>query len=80
MTHLLNQLFVAIGGVLGVLLNLLPQSPFQYVLTVDSNTINAIAWIMPLREVVALLQAYVVAVALYYGLRIALRWLKVAGG
>lgn len=78
MTQLLNQLFESIALVLSTILNLLPESPFKWT-SFDSGWLGAINWIFPLTGVIAHLEAYVFAVAVYYGLRIILRWVKAAG-
>lgn len=76
----LNNLIAAVGKLFAVLINLLPNSPFNYVLGLDYKWVDAINWIFPLMEVIAQLQAYVAAVAVYYVIRVALRWIKLSEG
>lgn len=76
---LLNKVIAAVGSVLGGILSLLPDSPFLWVQSIDSEVLNAINWIFPVGTIITHLEAYVVAVAAYYAIRLVLKWLKVAG-
>jgi len=64
---------VVIIAVIGVL----PDSPF----TMISNSaigeyIGYINWILPLQQIVAILQVWVVAIAIFYIYQAILRWVK----
>lgn len=79
MIALINEIIEAVGKVLLALLNLLPDSPFNYVLNIDNQIMKFFCWIFPVPQVVSHMQAYVTAVAVYYCIRIALKWIKAAG-
>lgn len=74
LNHIISSLAYALSG----LLDLLPTSPFNFVLNIDSTWLSAINWIFPVASVVAHLEVYVLAVAMYFAIRIALRWIKAA--
>lgn len=77
---LINKVIAAVGVVITALLLLLPDSPFMWFETIESSVLEAINWIIPVNAMVSHMQLYVMAVAIYYVLRIALRWAKAAGG
>lgn len=77
---LINKVIEAAGNLITVLFSLLPDSPFLWLENIDSVVLQAINWVIPVSAMVSHLQLYVVAVAIYYALRIALRWVKAAGG
>ena len=61
-----------------VILDILPGSPFQglYSLTLDSNWLGYLSWLIPIPEILALLEAWIVSVGLFYFYMVALRWIK----
>ena len=66
---------------LGIILSFLPPSPFSgiYELTIDSQLLSALAWIVPFPQILALLQAWIAAITIFYLYQIALRWIKAVG-
>lgn len=74
---MLNVIIKAIGTVISFLTGLLPTSPFQ---AIDNSSVgeflNGLAWIIPIPQIISILQAWVLAVGLYYVVQIALRWAK----
>jgi hypothetical protein len=58
-------------------LSLLPDSPFQ---ALDASPIapylSAINWIVPVGFIIATMEAWLVAISLYYVISAALRWAK----
>lgn len=78
MIGLFNQFIAALGSVLGMFLNLLPDSPFQWNL-VGNPLIAFIGWLIPIQIMITEMTLFVYAVGVYYGLRIILRWIKAAG-
>lgn len=79
MISIFNAIISGLGVVLQSLVSLLPDSPFQFTLSIDSSWINAINWIFPFSSVVAHLSLYLTAVVSFYGIRIILRWIKAVG-
>jgi hypothetical protein len=77
---MINKIISAAGAAITGIFILLPQSPFLWVESIDSEVLEAINWLFPIPAMISHLQLYVTAVAIYYALRIALRWLKAAGG
>jgi hypothetical protein len=65
-------------GSLGNAIDLLLLSPFQRVsnTVTDSQVLSMLNWLMPITEVVALLQAWGAAIAVWYTMKRALRWSK----
>jgi len=76
---IINRVIEAAGSAITAIFILLPNSPFLWVEEIDSEVLEAINWIIPVSAMISHIQLYVVAVAIYYVLRIALRWLKAAG-
>jgi hypothetical protein len=79
MVSIINSLISALGSALQALLNLLPDSPFQFVYSIDNQYLNMINYFLPIKEFVACLEAYASAVLVYYVIRVPLRWAKAAG-
>ena len=77
---IINRVIEAAGSAISAIFMLLPNSPFLWVEEIESEVIEAINWIIPVSAMISHIQLYVTAVAIYYVLRIALRWLKAAGG
>lgn len=62
---------------LSFILGLLPKSPFVYIDGSSySDYISKINYILPIYEFIGILEAWLVAVALYYVYSIGLRWIK----
>ena len=76
---IINRVIEAAGSAISAIFMLLPNSPFLWVEEIESEVIEAINWIIPVSAMISHIQLYVTAVAIYYVLRIALRWLKAAG-
>lgn len=58
------------------LLLLLPDSPFIYIMNLESEWLGYINYFFPVCGAIAHLELFVLAVAIYYVIRIALRWVK----
>lgn len=78
--RLINIVIEKLGHAIELLLSLLPDSPFLWVERLDSTVLDAINYVIPIPAIISHIQVYVMAVALYYAIRIALRWAKAAGG
>lgn len=80
MIGILNSIFKAIGSVLGLIINMLPDSPFiAMVENVDVGWMGVINWLIPIPVLLYQLSLYIMAVSVYYLIRLVLRWLKLAG-
>jgi len=67
--------FVALlSGIVGIL----PTSPFNGLsaMTLDSKWFGALCYIVPVPQIIALLESWGVAVAVFYVYMIALRWIR----
>jgi hypothetical protein len=72
-------------GSLGRLIALLPQSPFQSLHNYIGDNpqmeqMNMIMWFIPVQSMMALFQAWLSAIMLYYTVKVPLRWAKVVKG
>lgn len=74
----INDLIVTTSKELAVIMNILPNSPFNWVLSVDATWFKALNWFFPVDGAVAHLTAFTTAVGGYFILRIAMRWMKAA--
>jgi len=79
LTTLLNSVISLFGGAVSTILMLLPNSPFSWNLDGASVALTWIQWLFPISGFITSISAYVASVALYYVIRIALRWMKVVG-
>lgn len=75
----INKIIELIGGIITVILALLPTSPFQFVANLPQDWFKFINWLIPIDQAILHLEVYIVAVGIYYGIRVVLRWIKVAG-
>jgi len=80
LVNMINKIIQAIGLIITEAINLLPTSPFVMSQSVESEWVNAISWVFPLGTVISHLEAFTVAVGVFYLIRVVLRWLKVAEG
>ncbi len=78
----LNAIIKAFGVSLTALISLLPNSPFavdgSIMSRIDPDTIAYINWIIPTALIFTTLIAWVAAIAIWYAIRIGLRWIKAA--
>lgn len=59
-------------------INLLPDSPFQAVSNTDVDSfLGSLNWMFGLDAIVSTLQAWLVAIAVFYLIQVILRWVKV---
>ena len=79
MIDTINFLIQKIAVIITTVLNLLPDSPFRWE-ALEQGWIGALNYMFPIDGVIAHLELYVFAVAVYYALRIVLRWIRAAGG
>ena len=67
----------AVYGVLNRIIDLLPDSPF---VLIDNSPIEDylgwLNWLIPMTQIIAILQLWVVAIAVYYVWVVILRWVK----
>lgn len=77
MISILNAIIAGVGNILEAFISILPNSPFNFVYSIDSELLKAICWIFPVPSMIAHLEIYLSAVIVFYGLRIVLNWLKV---
>lgn len=74
---LLDWFFNALKTVMIAVLSLLPDSPFQSINNgVIGQYLNYINWIIPMDEIIAILQLWVVAIGIFYVYQAIMRWIK----
>lgn len=72
-----NHIISGLGLVVSVILQLLPDSPFLFLM--DSPVgqyASYINWILPIRECIATLELWISAIIVYYCYQAVLRWAK----
>lgn len=79
MIAILNAIIASLASILTGLLSLLPASPFVFTLNIDDGILAAINWIFPVAGAITHFSAFCIAVALYYLIRIPLKWIRAAG-
>lgn len=77
MTVIVQAIINGIGH-MGRLLQRLPQSPFQNLewLIPENPYIGAVLWVVPVGPMLTLLSTWLVAIGLYYAVKVPLRWTK----
>lgn len=75
LTAFVQGLVNILGKVADVTLALLPNSPFSgvYNVTLDSELLSALAWIVPFPSIIAVLEAWALAVGGFYVFQAILR-------
>ena len=74
---LIDWFFNALKGILIAVLSLLPDSPFNLIdNTVIGQYLNYINWIIPMNQIIAILELWVVAIAIFYVYQAIMRWVK----
>lgn len=72
---LVNLIIKAIGGIGGLILMLLPDSPFQNI-NIEIPYLAELNWVIPFNFMINITAVWLVAVGLYYSVMIVLRWIK----
>jgi len=74
---LVQKCIDGLGDTLESIIELLPDSPFNLINnSAVSEYMGFLNWIVPMSEIVAILQVWTVAVATYYVVVVVLRWIK----
>lgn len=74
---LLNAIIYALGAILGAILAILPDSPFAMLSSLPKPAaITGLAWLIPFDYIIAVLQAWGIAVGIFYLYKIPMRWGK----
>lgn len=77
--RLINYCIASVGSTLTWCISLLPESPFGSPETKpDSVDLGYITWIIPFPTMIGHLAVLIAAITVWYSIRIAARWLKVA--
>jgi len=73
------QLLINWLGSMGRFVAMLPQTPFRNLTSIIGTNpyIDAVSWVIPIAQILSLLQVWLTAIALYYVVRVPLRWAKV---
>lgn len=76
---IINFLITGIGTVLGWIISVFPDSPFQKdsAAVPDSINLGWITWFIPFPTMFAHATVLAAAVLTYYGIRVLARWIKV---
>lgn len=78
---IINKSIAMLGSIAKMVLGLLPDSPFQAITVVSdvAPMLGSLNWIVPVGEILAILQAWVLAIGIFYIYQVILRWVKVVG-
>jgi len=72
-----NLVIKEFGLLIDILMNLLPNSPFKFILDSSvSEFLPYVNWILPIPEALAIGQTWLTAITTFYLIQIALRWVK----
>lgn len=75
--NIINLILAAIGKILNGVFTLLPKSPFTYLsASTYADFISKINYIIPVYEVITILEAWLIAIGLFYVYSVYARWLK----
>ena len=77
LTDLLQSFINGVSNI-GNVADMLPGSPFNSINAVklDNQILASIAWFIPFNEMIALLNAWLAAIVVWYLAKKALRWMK----
>lgn len=77
MISILNTVIKAIANFLLLIISFLPKSPFSYI---DNSGVKEflgyINWIIPVDNIIAIGELWLVSVGIYYIYSVAMRWVK----
>ncbi len=79
MNNIINGMIEDIGTACDDIIAFLPASPFHWNMALDNNWLAWINYLFPVQEALTHISTYATAVIVYYGIRIVLRWIKMAG-
>lgn len=72
-----NHIISGLGLILSAILQLLPDSPFVFVMESPIGDYAAtLSWILPIKECIATLELWLAAIVIYYCVQAVLRWIK----
>lgn len=73
----LNKIIEVLGFMVGILYSMLPPSPFIILENSEfSSLISQINYFLPVYEFVAILETWLIAIAIFYVYSIFARWIK----
>ena len=73
----MDSIISGLQSALAWVLQLLPDSPFRLINNSDvSDYISGLNWVLPLDQIVAELEIWVVCVSVYYAYQVILRWIR----
>lgn len=75
---LMQGVLNGLGALLNVIVSVLPGSPFNglYSLVIDNKWLGYLSYIIPVPQILSLLQAWILAVTAFYLYMVVLRWIK----
>lgn len=76
--NLLQSIIDGLAALLQGIIGLLPQSPFNGItaLTLENDVLRHLAYLLPMPQIISTLEAWAVAVGIYYLYMIPMRWAK----
>lgn len=74
---ILNGLINAIANVLNAILMLLPNSPFHFDEVLAKEYMGYISFFVPVKQMLVIGSAWLLAILTYYAIHTILRWIKV---
>jgi hypothetical protein len=72
----IQSIIDGLGQALTWLVNALPESPFSALSNLSSNYMKWLNWLVPINQMVTILEAWTAAIIVYYLLVVILRWVK----
>ena len=77
-TNLLQSIINGLGDFGRELVSALPGSPFQAInaVMIDNKLLSYISWVIPVQQILSLLQLWTVAIGVYYLCMLVMRWVK----
>lgn len=75
---ILQMIIDGLATVCQTVVHLLPSSPFESFIdvSIDNDILSALNWVLPIGQMIAVLQAWLVSIAIWYLIQIILRWVK----
>lgn len=73
---LFNYIVSGLCAIFKGLISLLPSSPFDFVVSLENKYISWLNYVIPVSEIIAILEGWTLCIGTFYLYRIVLRWIK----
>lgn len=82
LVYILNTIIVLLAKVLGLVVSILPDSPFlnfgtsTYAINGIGKYMQYLAWLIPIKNIILIVTAWLGCMLIYYCYSVVMRWIK----